>query len=140
MFSLINVSSCFFSSSFAFIITDLTSRWHNITAVVDDLAVKVFHKSNDVSVLSFSASSFKSIRKTAESNPHYSSSFFAPFQTRFSVQSVPIATKVVSSNPVHGEVYSIQHYVIKFFSDSRQVGRFLRVLRFPPTIKLSSTI
>jgi len=29
------------------------------------------------------------------------------------VQSVPITTKVVSSNPVHGEVYSIQHYVIK---------------------------
>jgi hypothetical protein len=30
------------------------------------------------------------------------------------VQSVPITTKVVSSNPVHGEVYLIQHYVIKF--------------------------
>jgi len=26
-------------------------------------------------------------------------------------------TKVVSSNPVNGEVYSIQHYVIKFVSD-----------------------
>jgi hypothetical protein len=25
-----------------------------------------------------------------------------------------IATNVVSSNPAHGEVYSIQHYVIKF--------------------------
>ena len=41
------------------------------------------------------------------------------------VQSVPINTKVVSSNPVHGEVYSIQHYVIKFVSDLRQVGGFL---------------
>jgi hypothetical protein len=29
------------------------------------------------------------------------------------VQSVPITTKVVSSNPVDGEVYSIQHYVKK---------------------------
>jgi hypothetical protein len=28
------------------------------------------------------------------------------------VQSVPIITKVVSSNPAHGEVYSIQRYVI----------------------------
>ena len=28
------------------------------------------------------------------------------------MQSVPIATKVVSSNPAHGGVYSIQHYVI----------------------------
>jgi hypothetical protein len=28
------------------------------------------------------------------------------------VQSVPITTKVVSSNPVHGEVRSIQHYVV----------------------------
>ena len=35
----------------------------------------------------------------------------------FTVQSVPITTHVVSSNPVHGEVYSIQHYVIKFVSD-----------------------
>jgi hypothetical protein len=30
----------------------------------------------------------------------------------------------MSSNPVHGEVYSIQHYVIKFVSDLRQVGGF----------------
>jgi hypothetical protein len=30
------------------------------------------------------------------------------------MQSVPITTNVVSSNPAHCEVYSIQHYVIKF--------------------------
>ena len=30
------------------------------------------------------------------------------------VQSVPITTTMVSSNPVHGEVYSIQTYLIKF--------------------------
>ena len=35
-----------------------------------------------------------------------------------------ITTKVVSSNPVHGEVYSIQHYVIEFVSDLQQVRRF----------------
>ena len=29
---------------------------------------------------------------------------------------------VVSFNPIHGEVYSIQQYVIKFVSDLRQVG------------------
>jgi len=39
-----------------------------------------------------------------------------------------------------GEVYSIQHYVIKFISDLRQVSGFLRVLRFPPSIKLTATI
>ena len=33
------------------------------------------------------------------------------------MQSVPITTSVVNSNPVHDEVYSIQHYVIKFVSD-----------------------
>jgi hypothetical protein len=37
------------------------------------------------------------------------------------MQSVPITTNVVSSNIAHGEVYSIQHYVIKFVSDLRQV-------------------
>ena len=34
-----------------------------------------------------------------------------------------ITTKVVSSNPVYGQVYSIQHYVIKFISDLRQADR-----------------
>ena len=55
------------------------------------------------------------------------------------VQSVPITTKVVSSNPVHSEVYSIQHYVIKFVSDLPKTGDFLRVLQFPPPIKLTAT-
>jgi hypothetical protein len=48
--------------------------------------------------------------------------------------------RVVSSNPVHDEVYLIQHYVIKVVSDLRQAGGFLRVLRFPPPIKLTATI
>jgi hypothetical protein len=33
------------------------------------------------------------------------------------MQSVPITTNIVSSNPANGEVYLIQHYVIKFVSD-----------------------
>jgi hypothetical protein len=38
--------------------------------------------------------------------------------------------------PRTGEVYSVQHYVIKFVSDLRQVSGFLWLLRFPPPIKL----
>jgi hypothetical protein len=38
------------------------------------------------------------------------------------MQSVPITTNVVSLNPAHGEVLLIQHGVIKFVSDLRQVG------------------
>jgi hypothetical protein len=34
----------------------------------------------------------------------------------------------------------VQHYVIKFISDLRQVGGFLRVLQFPPPLKLTATI
>jgi hypothetical protein len=56
------------------------------------------------------------------------------------LQSVPITTKIVSLNPAHGEVYSIQHYVILFVSDLRQVSGFLRVLRFPPPMKLTHDI
>jgi len=41
-------------------------------------------------------------------------------------------------NSVYGEVYSLQHYVMKFVSDLRQVGGFLRVLRCPPPIKLTA--
>jgi hypothetical protein len=47
---------------------------------------------------------------------------------------------VVSSNAVYGEFYPIQHYVIKFVSDLRQVGGFLRVHLFPPPINLTATI
>jgi hypothetical protein len=55
------------------------------------------------------------------------------------VQSMSITTKAVSSNPVHGEVYSIQYCVIKFVSDLRQFGGFYRVFRFPLPIKLAAT-
>jgi len=40
-----------------------------------------------------------------------------------------------------GEMYSIQHYVIKFVSDFGQASGFLQVLRFSaPPIKLTATI
>ena len=45
------------------------------------------------------------------------------------VQTVPITTKIVNSSPARGEVYLMKHYVIKFVSDLRQVGYFLRILR-----------
>ena len=35
----------------------------------------------------------------------------------YQIHVVPITTKVVSSNPAHGEVHLIQHRVIKFISD-----------------------
>jgi hypothetical protein len=47
------------------------------------------------------------------------------FTKKNAVQSVSI-----SSIPVHDEVYSIQHYVIKFVSDLRQVGGFLRIQHY----------
>jgi hypothetical protein len=50
------------------------------------------------------------------------------------MQLVPITINIVSSNPAHVEVYSIQHYVIKFVSDLRHIGGFLR-FRFPLPIK-----
>ena len=37
---------------------------------------------------------------------------------------VTITTKIVSSNPSHGEMYSIQHNVIKVVGDLQQVGGF----------------
>jgi len=35
---------------------------------------------------------------------------------------------------------TIQHYMIKFVTDLRHVSGFLRVLRFPPPIKLTAMI
>jgi hypothetical protein len=50
------------------------------------------------------------------------------------MQSVSTTTKPVNSNPAHFEVYYIHHYVRKF------INRFLRVLRFPPPLKLTAMI
>ena len=53
------------------------------------------------------------------------------------MQSVPISTNIMSSNPAQARCTRIQHYVIKFVSDLRQVSGFLWVLRFPSPIKLT---
>jgi hypothetical protein len=62
------------------------------------------------------------------------------YNQQLTVQSMPITTEIVSSNPAYEEVYSLQHRVINFVSDMQQVGSFLRVLWFPPPIKLTVTI
>ena len=66
-------------------------------------------------------------------------SYFLYSSWMYNLLSVYI-TKIVRSNSAHGEEYSIQHYVIKFVSDLQQVDGILRVLRFPPPIKMAATI
>ena len=44
------------------------------------------------------------------------------------VQSVPNTIKVVNLNLVYCDMYSVQHFVIKFVSDLWQIGDFLWVL------------
>ena len=56
----------------------------------------------------------------------------------FKVFNATFNIKVVSSNPVHGKVYLIQHYVIKFVSNIRLVDAFLWEHWFPPPIKLTT--
>ena len=56
------------------------------------------------------------------------------------MQSVSITTKILNLNSVHGEVYSIKHYVIKFLSDLRQVGAWFSPLNFLTTIKVVSKL
>jgi hypothetical protein len=53
--------------------------------------------------------------------------------TSRTVHSVPISTKVVSSNPIDGEV-------IQVVSDLRHVGGYLLVFRITPSIKLTTAI
>jgi hypothetical protein len=59
--------------------------------------------------------------------------------TNVPVQSLPKIPKVVSSNPAHdGEVHMIQHYVIKFVSDLRQVDGILLSILVSSTNKTDS--
>ena len=53
--------------------------------------------------------------------------------SQLTIQSVPITTNVVILNPPHGEVYSMQHYVIKV-SQRLAAGRW-----FSPCTQVSST-
>jgi hypothetical protein len=55
----------------------------------------------------------------------------------FHMQSVLITTDVEVESRSDRDV---QHYVIKFVNDLRQVSGFLRVLRFPPPIKLTAML
>ena len=56
------------------------------------------------------------------------------------MQSVSITTNIVSSNSIHGEVYSIQHYVIKFVSDLVQVRGFSEILKLKLVVIISFPI
>ena len=69
------------------------------------------------------------------------------------MQSVPITTKVLSSNPVHAEVYSIQHYVISLSvtydrsmvsstskTDCQDIAKVLLKAALKPTIKFISIV
>jgi hypothetical protein len=59
------------------------------------------------------------------------------------VQSVPITTETLSSNPTHGVVYSIQHFVIKFVSDLQlvfKVGGFWFLTPFSTIFQLYHSI
>ena len=62
------------------------------------------------------------------------------FDLQLLMESVPINTNIVSSNPAHVEVYSIQHYVIKFVNDLRQICGFSLCIPVSPSIKLTATI
>ena len=54
------------------------------------------------------------------------------------MQSVAITTDVSEFETRSG--LGVQHYVMEFVGDLRQVDGFPRVLRFPPPIALTSTI
>ena len=45
----------------------------------------------------------------------------------------------MDSNLDPAEMFSMIHYVNKFVSDLRQVSGFLKILSFPPSIKLTGT-
>ena len=106
------------------------SQWHR-TLIVNALMGRWFV--NNLSI--YSTPPQLPMTKNGPSWSWFYGSWINNYIVPVHVQSVPITTKVVSSNPVHGEVYSIQHYVIKFVSELRQAGGFLRVLRFPPPKK-----
>jgi len=67
---------------------------------------------------------------------------FVVVTTTDAISGIPqdITTNVVSSNSTPARCPQHQHHVIKFVSYLLQVDGFLLVIRFPPPIKLTTTI
>ena len=53
---------------------------------------------------------------------------------------IPLMARCIRYNIMSRSGKGVQHYVIKFVSDLWHVGGFLWVLRFPPSIKLTTMI
>ena len=66
--------------------------------------------------------------------------FLSPFHKDYLTTNFNLTTKITLTIKILPQVYSIQHYVIKFVSDLRQVNGFLRVLQFSPPIKLTDIL
>ena len=81
--------------------------------------------------LPFSSSSVHSTLKSYLNGSRLGRDRMVVQDLQLPIQAVTITTGIVNSKPAHGEVYSKQHYVIKFVSDLRQVGS---VIRFPPPL------
>ena len=66
--------------------------------------------------------------------------FLSPFHKDYLTTNCNLTTKITLKIKILPQVYSIQHNVIKFVSDLRQVNGFLRVLQFSPPIKLTDIL
>ena len=63
--------------------------------------------------------------------------FLSPFHKGYLTTNFNLTTKITLTIKILPQVYSIQHYVIKFVNDLGQVSSFLRVTQFSPSIKLT---
>ena len=66
--------------------------------------------------------------------------FLSAFHKDYLTTNFNLTTKITRTIAIIPQVYSIQHYVIKFVSDLRQVSGFLRVPQFYPPIKLTDIL
>ena len=67
--------------------------------------------------------------------------FLSPFHKDYLTTNFNLTTKITLTIKILSQVYSIQHYVIKFVSDLRQVvNGFLRVLQCSPPIQLTDIL
>ena len=67
-------------------------------------------------------------------NPFVNESIYSDGQQFHQYEQLFLNSNKNSSNPAHGELQSMQHYVKKFVGGLRQVGGFLQVLWSPAPI------
>jgi hypothetical protein len=94
-----------------------------------EIFMKIIRVAMQYTILFFYISYFEEESQIKNQKKDHRGRIVLKLDLQLPMKSVPITSKVVSSNPDDCEVYSTLHYVMKFVSDLQQDGGFNKIDR-----------